>query len=124
MQNIRGSEPPKPCPHVVVWVHIPFLSFDRIFLFCQTQMLTHHMVSKAICCNMATLLVEHINKWESALHMDGYYVARVIAIPYLELKCIISIVYKEERTYLVSIAHNSQCTCDDYAKISSMTLGK
>jgi hypothetical protein len=31
--------------------------------------------SKAVRCNMAPPSLEHTHKWESASHMDGYYVA-------------------------------------------------
>ena len=43
---------------------------------------------------MAALLPEHVNKWESALHMDGYYVVGVIVMPYPGFSCIITIISK------------------------------
>jgi hypothetical protein len=36
----------------------------------------------------------------------------------------ISIVSKEEKTYLVSIADFPQCTCPDFAKMLSLGVGK
>ena len=56
--------------------------------------------------------------------MDDYYVVGVTATPSIEFGCIITIVSKEERAYLVSIAYNPQCTCPDFAKMASMAMGK
>ncbi len=56
--------------------------------------------------------------------MKGYYVVGVIPIPYRGYGCIISIVFKEEKTYLVSIADIPQCTCPDFAKMLSLAVGK
>ena len=56
--------------------------------------------------------------------MDGYYMVGVTTIPYPRYRSIITIVSKEDKTYLVSIAHNPQCTCLDFAKMSSMVVGK
>lgn len=53
---------------------------------------------------MAEPLLEHMNKWESALHMHGYYVVGMTANLYPTHGCIITIFYKEEKTYLVSVA--------------------
>ena len=61
---------------------------------------------------MVAPLLEYKNKWESALHMDGYYVVGVTAILYLVFGCIITIVSKKENTYLMSIVDNIL----DYAK--------
>ena len=60
-------------------------------------------------------MLKRIIKWESAFHMNGYYMLGVITIPYLGFGCIITIVSKEERTNLMSIANNPQCTCLDFA---------
>lgn len=46
----------------------PLIAFS---CFAKPKCSSHHMVSNSICCNMAALLVEHINKWKNALHMDG-----------------------------------------------------
>ena len=73
---------------------------------------------------MATPLSEHMKKWESTLHMDGYYVVGVTLIPYPGYGCIITIVSKEEKTHLVSIAYIPQCTCPDFVKILALAVGK
>lgn len=44
----------------------------------------------------------------------------VTAISYLGFGYIITIVFREERTYFLSIT----CTCHDFAKMSSMAVGK
>ena len=80
--------------------------------------------SKAIRRNMAAPLVEHTIKWESALHMDEYYVVGVTPTPYPRYKCIISIVSKEEKTYLVSMVDISQWSCPNFAKMLSLAVGK
>ena len=46
-----------------------------------------------------------MNKWENALHMDGYYMVGVTPILHPGYKCIITLVSKEEKTYLVSPLH-------------------
>jgi hypothetical protein len=66
--------------------------------------------SKAICCNMVASLPDHKNKWELALHMNGYYVVWVTAIPYLGFDRILNIVSKEDRICLISITNHPQCT--------------
>ena len=106
------------CHHVVVWVQCPtFPSLNCIFVFHQTQMLTPpHEQFKAIQCNMVVLLLKHMNKWESTLHIDGYYIMGVTAILFHVFKCIIIIISKEEKTYLVFITNNLQRTCLNFAK--------
>ena len=79
--------------------------------------------SKAVRRNMAAPLIKHKNKWESALHMEGYYVVGVTPIPSPGYGCIISIVSKEEKTFYVSIADIPQCTCPDFAKMF-LAVGK
>jgi hypothetical protein len=56
--------------------------------------------------------------------MDGYYVMGVTAVPFSIYKCIKIIVFKEEKTYLMTVAHISQSSCLDFAKILSMAMGK
>ena len=56
------------------------------------------------------------------LHTDRYYVVGVMAIMYLRHGCTITIVSKEERTYLVFFANNPQWTCLDFAKMTSMAV--
>lgn len=56
--------------------------------------------------------------------MDGYYVVGVTTISYLGIGCIVNIVSKEERNYLVLIANNPQCIYLDFARMSSMRVGK
>lgn len=77
--------------------------------------------SKVVCDNSLAPLLKHINKWESASHVDGYYAMSVTVIPYRGYKSIIIIVFKEEKTYLMSPAN---CICLDFAKMSSMTMVK
>ena len=71
---------------------------------------------KVVRCNMASPLLEHIIKWESIWHMDGYYVVGVTAISYSRYICIIIIVSNEEKAYIVSTVDNPQCTCLDFGK--------
>ena len=80
--------------------------------------------SKAIPRNMAVPLPKHRNIQQSVLHMNAYCVVGVVAIPYPGVNCIITIVSKEERTYLVSIADNPQCPCSVFVKMASMIVGK
>lgn len=80
--------------------------------------------SKAILRDMAVPLLKHRNIWQSTLHMNGYCVVGVVAIPYPGVSCIITTVSKEERTYLVSIADNPQCLCTVFVKMASMIVGK
>ena len=56
--------------------------------------------------------------------MDGYHVVGVTLIPYPGYGCIIIIVSKEEKTYLVSIANSPQCTCPDFVKLLSLAMGR
>ena len=56
--------------------------------------------------------------------MDGYYVVGVTPIPYLGYGCIITIVSKDDKTYLVSIANIPQCTYPNFAKMLSLAVGK
>lgn len=53
--------------------------------------------SKIVWHNPYAPTHEHMNKWESILHMDGYYVVKVIVTPYLRYGSIITIVSKEEK---------------------------
>jgi hypothetical protein len=45
---------------------------------------------------MTAPLPKHRNKWESALHMDEYYVVGVTLIPYPGYGCFITIVSKKK----------------------------
>ena len=56
--------------------------------------------------------------------MDGYYVVGVTPILYLGNGCIITIVFREEKTNLVPIADIPQCNCPDFAKMLSLAVGK
>lgn len=47
---------------------------------------------KIIRPNHTTLLPEHRHKWESASHMNGYYVIGITTIPYVGYGCIIIVV--------------------------------
>ena len=100
---------------------IPSLDCNSIFR--ETQCSPHHTVFKAVRCNLVAPLLEHISKWKTILHMDGYYVVGVIAIPYPRSGCIVSIL-SEEKAYLMSIADIPHCTCLDFAKMLSMAMEK
>ena len=78
---------------------------------------------KTMCRNPTSLLVDHKNKWESAGLMEGYYVVGVTAIPYPSFGMIINIVSKHDITYHVTIGDIPHCTCLDFTKMSSQTLG-
>lgn len=52
--------------------------------------------------------------------MDGYYVVGLTVIPYLGYGCIITMVRKKNKTYLVSIAEFMQCNFLDFAKMLSI----
>jgi hypothetical protein len=57
--------------------------------------------------------------------MDGYYVVGVTTISYLGFVSIINIVFKEERTYFLSIACNPlHALAMTLRKWSSMAVGK
>ena len=56
--------------------------------------------------------------------MDGYYVVGVIAIPYLGYGCIVTVISKEEKTYLVSVVDNPHHNCPNFVKMTSMVVGK
>ena len=56
--------------------------------------------------------------------MEGYYVVEITAIPYPGFKVIINIVSKQDTTYHVTIGDIPHCTCPDFTKMSSQTLGK
>lgn len=98
----------RPCRHVPI--------NSNVHLTTQFLKVVHH--------NMTTLLLERINIWNNVLHMNGYYVEGVIAISYNGFRCIIIVVSNENKTYIVSIAYNPHRTCHNFAKMSSMAMGK
>ena len=69
-------------------------------------------------------LSEHMNKWKNALYVDGYYVVGVTSNPYHGYGCVITIVSKKEKTYIVFIAYIAQCNCLDFAKILLLAVQK
>ena len=91
------------------------LSLAHISVFLQTQMRT-----------WITIFQGNSTKHDNAIFRahDGYYVVGVIPILYPEHGCIITIVSKEEKTYLVSIAYILQYTCPDFVKMLYLAVGK
>lgn len=83
-----------------------------------------HMLSKVVHRYLSAPLHENINKWENPLHMDDYYVVSAMAIPYHGYGSIITIVSKEDKTYLMSITNNPQCTCPKFCKVVVNGNGK
>jgi hypothetical protein len=79
---------------------------------------------KSVRRNLAPSTVDHKNKWESAGLMDGYYVVGITVIPYPGFGVLINIVSKEDITYRVTIGDMPHCTCSDFTKMSSQSLGK
>ena len=75
--------------------------------------------SKAVHCNPTTPITYHENKWESTGFMDNDYVVGVTTMPYPGFGIIISIISKEDNSYLVASGNNPYCTCLDFMKISS-----
>jgi hypothetical protein len=55
--------------------------------------------------------------------MDGYYVVGITAIPYLGFGVLINIISKEDITYRVTIGDMLYCSCPDFTKMSSQSLG-
>ena len=78
---------------------------------------------KSMRRNLAAPTIDHKNKWESAGLMDGYYVVGITAIPYLGFGVLINIVSKEAITYRVTIGDMPHCSCPDFTKMSSQSLG-
>ena len=96
-----------PCCHLGIMPNLPIVqSYFRVL----ANLSAHPNIqfSKVVHPNLSMPLHEHMNKWESPLHMDGYYVVGVAAIPYHGYGSIIIIVFKEEKTYLMSITYNQQ----------------
>lgn len=56
--------------------------------------------------------------------MDGYYVVGITAIMYLGHGDIITIVFKEDKPYLVFIAYIPQCICPNFTRMSFLAMGK
>jgi hypothetical protein len=78
---------------------------------------------KSMRRNLAPPTVDHKNKWESAGLMNRYYVVGITPILYLEFGVLINIVSKEDITYRVTIGDMPHCTCFDFNKMSSQSLG-
>ena len=79
---------------------------------------------KSARLNLTAPIVDHKNKWKSAGLMNEYYVVGISAIPYPRFGVLINIVSKEDNTYRVTIGDMPHCTCHDFIKISSQSLGK
>ena len=56
--------------------------------------------------------------------MDVYSMVGVTPIPYPRYICIIILVSKEEKIYLVSSADILQCMCPDFAKMLYLAMRK
>jgi hypothetical protein len=78
---------------------------------------------KSVCRNLAPPTVDHKYKWDSAGLMDRYYMVGITAIPYPRFGVLINIVSKEDITYRVTIGDMPHCTCFDFKKMSSQSLG-
>ena len=65
-----------------------------------------------------------LDKWESVGLMDGYYVVRVTTILYPWFGVVINFVSKQDITYHVTIGDSLHCTCTNFMKMSSQSLGK
>jgi hypothetical protein len=79
---------------------------------------------KSVRRNLAPPTVDHKNKWESVGLMDGFYVVGITVIPYPGFEMLINIVSKENIIYCVTIGDLPHCTCSDFTKMSSQSLGK
>ena len=79
---------------------------------------------KTVRRNLGALMANHKNKWESVGLMDGYYVVGIIAIPYPRFGVLLNIVSNDDIKYCVTIADMPHCTCPEFTKISSQSLGK
>lgn len=100
-----NSKNVRPCPHIVIWVQWQtFLSLAHSSTCLQTHMLAlTHGIQKVVRHNIVVPLPEHKIKWETALLMDGCYVVGVTVITYHGYRCIITIVSKKEKTYLIFV---------------------
>ena len=81
------------------------------------------MPRKTVCRNPTTSMVDYNNKWKSVGFMEVTVVG-VTVIPYLGFGVIIKIVSKQDITYHVTRGDIPLCTCPDFTKMSSQTLGK
>ena len=80
--------------------------------------------SKTMWCNPYAPTIWNMNKWESILHMDGYYVVKITVVKYLGHEGIITNVSKEDKAYLVSIADILQCICPNFTRMSFLAMRK
>ena len=80
--------------------------------------------SKTMWCNPYAPTIWNMNKWESILHMDGYYVVKITVAKYLGHEGIITNVSKEDKAYLVSIADILQCICPNFTRMSFLAMRK
>ena len=69
-------------------------------------------------------MADHKNKWESIGLMDGYYVVGVTTIPYPGFGLLFNIISEDDIKYRVTIANKPHCTCPNFTKMSSQSLGK
>lgn len=67
---------------------------------------------------------DHRNKWSSAGLMNNYWITNVTSIPYPGFGCVISLKSPSETIYCITITDFPGCTCPDFMKMTSETLGK
>ena len=67
---------------------------------------------------------EHRNKWSSAGLMNNCHVTSVTSIPYPAYGCVISMDSGNGKVYCITITDLPGCTCPDFMKMTSETLGK
>jgi hypothetical protein len=68
--------------------------------------------------------VEHRNKWESAALMDHCGITGVTTIPYPGYGCVVTLNTGNDKLYRVTIGCFPECSCPDFIKMLSETLGK
>jgi hypothetical protein len=68
--------------------------------------------------------VDHRNKWESAALIPSCRLTNLTAIPYPGYGCVATIDCGRDSVYRVTIAAFPECTCPDFIKMVSETLGK
>ena len=80
--------------------------------------------SKIVQHNPFAPTPKHMNNWEIPLHINGYCVVGVIAIPCPSYRSIITIFFKEGKTYLMFIVDIPYCDCTNFKRMSSLAMGK
>lgn len=67
---------------------------------------------------------DHRNKWESSALMNGYNIVGVTIVPHPGYGAVISFAAPTDNIYRVSISNFPNCTCPDFIKMSTTSLGK